>query len=321
METRDSAVDGPERGYYGLPVLKPPVWQWEIWSYFFLGGLSAGTFLVASLARLFGDEDDRRGSQVGYLLSVAAILPCPLLLIKDLGRSSRFLNMLRIVKPSSPMSMGIWGLIAFSVCSVLSAWRALDAVIGRPLPLSRALPERLVALVGSAAAIFIGGYTGVLLSVTSVPLWSRSVLLGPTFLAAAFSSGLAALGLALAFCRGISNRTLAKLRPMEVAALAVEGVMLAGFARQSDRAVRPVVSSDEHGHGFLLGAVGMGIILPLLAHLVGPHHRRSAALSSVCALVGGLLLRRALIEGGRVSAEDPQVTFWHTDRPPEKSQW
>ncbi len=308
------------RGYYGLPVLKTPVWGWEVWCYFFLGGLAAGSFVVASLARLFGDARDRSVSRAGYLISLAAVSLCPPLLIKDLGRPGRFLNMLRIVKPESPMSVGAWGLVGFSTCAALAAARELLGGWHDPLgALARLVPSRGLAVVGSCLAILFGGYTGVLLSVTSVPLWSRSRFLGPTFLASALSAGLSAVTLALSVDARDSESSIRKLDHLEVVTLAAEAAALAGFVRATDRAARPLLDPDRHGRSFVAGAVGLGIVVPAVARLIPGHRgRRSRAAAALCALLGGVLLRYAVVEGGRASAEDPAATFWHTDRPEGK---
>lgn len=317
----DSNGDRPERGYYGLPVLKTPVWRWEVWSYFFLGGLAAGSFVVASLARFFGDERDRPVSRAGYLISFAAVLGCPPLLIKDLGRPGRFLNMLRVFKPESPMSMGVWGLLGFSGCATLAALREAFGDVPGPIgDLARLAPARGVSALGTALGILLGGYTGVLLSVTSVPLWSRSRLLGPSFLASAFSSGLSAVSLALSIGGASSDLSLRKLEQAKLAAMAAEAAALAGYLRSTDRAARPLLEPARLGRHFLVGAVGLGLVVPAIAAVAAPaQSRRSTALASFCSLVGGLMLRYAIVEGGRVSAEDPQATFWHTDLPEGKA--
>src|SRR5579875_2270147 len=129
----DPVREQQEPTYYDYPALKEPVWRWEIVWYFFLGGLAAGCYFIASLAALFGGPEDRATRRIGYYLSLLALLPCPLLLIKDLGRPERFLNMLRMFKVRSPMSMGVWCLVSFSFFSGLTALiqAARDQWLGR----------------------------------------------------------------------------------------------------------------------------------------------------------------------------------------------
>ncbi|MGZ3611145.1 MAG: NrfD/PsrC family molybdoenzyme membrane anchor subunit, partial [Ktedonobacteraceae bacterium] len=90
--TPDSEHELQEPSYYDYPVLKAPVWRWEIIWYFFFGGLAAGCYVIASIAALFGSREDRAVVRAGYYLSLLSVLPCPFLLIKDLGRPDRFLH-------------------------------------------------------------------------------------------------------------------------------------------------------------------------------------------------------------------------------------
>ncbi len=188
----DTESELQEPSYYDYPVLKAPVWRWEIIWYFFFGGLAAGCYVIASIAVLFGSHEDRAVVRAGYYLSLLSLLPCPVLLIKDLGRPERFLHMLRIFKVKSPMSMGTWGLVSFSLFSGITAviQVARDGILGRwwgPRLLA-ALPQKLLAIPGSALGVFLGGYTGVLLTATSIPLWSRSKVLGAIFISSAVST-------------------------------------------------------------------------------------------------------------------------------------
>src|SRR5215475_7083182 len=109
-----SEVNMTEEGYYGLPMLKRPTWGWQIAWYFFLEGVSAGSFLMASLAARSGDKRLRPVTRAGHYTALLAFIPCPPLLIADLGDPSRFHHMLRVFKPSSPMNLGSWALSAYS---------------------------------------------------------------------------------------------------------------------------------------------------------------------------------------------------------------
>src|SRR5437667_5388864 len=129
------------------------------------------------------------------------LFPCHPLLIKDLGRPERFLHMMRMFKVKSPMSMGVWGLLGFSFFSGSTAviQAAKDGMLGcwwgtRALA---ALPQKLISMPGSLFGIFLGGYTGVLLTATSVPLWSRSKLLGGIFVSSALSTSTALISIVL----------------------------------------------------------------------------------------------------------------------------
>src|SRR5262245_14245046 len=114
-----------KEGYYGLPMLKRPTWGGEIAGYFFLEGVSAGSFLMASLAARSGDKRLRPVMRAGHYTALLAFIPCPPLLIADLGDPSRFHHMLRVFKPSSPMNLGAWTLSAYSLPLTLLAAKQL----------------------------------------------------------------------------------------------------------------------------------------------------------------------------------------------------
>src|SRR5919199_1448328 len=97
------------RSYYGRPVLKEPVWEWEIPWYFFAGGLAGASSGLSLVARLAGNE---RLARRALLAALGGATVSPVLLISDLGKPERFYNMLRVVKPTSPMSVGTWVLFA-----------------------------------------------------------------------------------------------------------------------------------------------------------------------------------------------------------------
>src|SRR5881392_2350925 len=104
-------VASPETGYYGIPLLKEPAWTWEIPLYFFVGGAAGAAAVVGAIASYTGA--DRRLVRDARWIAAAGAVISPALLIADLGRPSRFLNMLRVFKLQSPMSVGAWTLVGF----------------------------------------------------------------------------------------------------------------------------------------------------------------------------------------------------------------
>ncbi len=324
--TPDSEHELQEPSYYDYPVLKAPVWRWEIIWYFFFGGLAAGCYVIASIAALFGSREDRPVARAGYYLSLLSVLPCPILLIKDLGRPDRFLHMLRIFKVKSPMSMGTWSLISFSFFSGVTAviQAARDGILGRwwGSRLLAALPQRFLAIPGSALGVFLGGYTGVLLTATSIPLWSRSKVLGAIFISSALSTSSALISLVLRLTR-TPAQALHKLERLEWVALLVEMVGLFTFLRGTGRAARPLVGTGptEHGRTFWSFVAGTGLILPWLLQTLSLLTGRSAKrgsrrgiVISLLVLIGGYFLRRTMIEAGHTSSTDARTTLWNAKR-------
>src|SRR5579863_5162930 len=323
--TPDRVQEQQEPTYYDYPVLKQPFWGWEIILYFFFGGLAAGCYVIATIASLFGSPEDRAVARAGYYLSLLALLPCPLLLIKDLGRPERFLNMLRIFKVKSPMSMGVWGLLTFSLFSGITATiqAAKDGLLGRwwGARMLASLPQRLIALPGSAFGVFLGGYTGVLLTATSVPLWSRSKLLGAVFISSAISTSAALISLVLRLVNAPAH-SLHKLERLEWTALSAEITWLLLFLRGAGRTAHPLVGSgpDEQGPTFWRIVFIGGLTFPLLmqtrrliAKRANKRNRRGLFIS-ILVLVGGYFLRRTMIEAGHTSSRDARTTLWNAKR-------
>jgi formate-dependent nitrite reductase membrane component NrfD len=319
--TPDPQKELQEPSYYDNPVLQRAVWHWAIIWYFFFGGLAAGCYVIASIAALFGSREDRVVTRTGYYLSLVALLPCPPLLIIDLGKPERFLHMLRVFKVKSPMSMGTWGVVSFSLFCGASAvtQAARDGFLGRwwGARLLAALPQRLIALLGIPFGVFLGSYTGVLLAATSNPLWSRSRLLGAVFIASAFSTSTALITLVLHIIRAPST-TLHKLDRLEWVAIVVELTGLLAFLRNSGRAARPLVGTapKEQGTAFWSFVFGSGLLLPWLMKTLSMFNRRShgmviGVLPSLLVVVGGYFLRRTIVEAGHVSSQDARTTLWH----------
>jgi formate-dependent nitrite reductase membrane component NrfD len=305
----------PPHGYYNYPVVRRPVWTWEIPPYFWLGGIAAGAFLTASLAQRLGSTEDRRYAADGFYLAAVAVAPCAPMLIADLGRPERFHHMLRIFKPLSPMNLGAWALTAFSALAVARAIaRAAETgLFGGPFgALTRLLPKPLIELTGALTGLVLAGYSGVLLASTNVPLWAKSKLLGGLFMASAMSSGSAAVTLAAA-PRGAPDATLHRLATLESAASLGEMAMLTGYLAQSGKTARPL-TSGRFSAPFWIGAVGAGTLLPLLLHRLARRRRGRtlqslSMLASACAMAGSLALRWTIFEAGKDSAEDQAASF------------
>lgn len=314
----ESAVTKPaEMGYYGVPVIHGAHWKWLVIGYFFLGGISGSSAAIAAFANAMAGSRNANLSRTATYVAFVSLVPCPVLLILDLGRPARFLNMLRTFRTSSPMSLGSWGLTLYgALLTLLTLAQVRDDLIRATAgpALNRGSRDRQL-LAGSCgvAGLFVAGYTGVLLSATAVPLWSkRPALLGPLFLSSAMASGAAAVSLANALLQAPETDAEESLLRFEAVASMAEGSLLATWIMALGPIAKPI-STGLLGYVAREGVLGAGIALPLALSAFAsrlPRRRRAASVAAAAlTLAGGFALRFAVVEGGRLSADDPAATF------------
>lgn len=310
-----TASSGVRDTYYGRPVIKAPHWRWLVTFYFFFGAIAGGSYTIGTIANLF--SRDPAVERMSRYLSLAAVLPCPILLVLDLGRPERALNMFRVIKLKSPMSLGSWALLGLSMTATVSAaLQAVSDLLGREVAPG---VRRAVGIAGLPFSIFISGYTGILLGATNVPLWARNYLLiGPTFVASAFSGTLAALSILLGFGSGEREGTARGLARAEVVCLSTELVALtSGLVHLGT--LRKPLTTGRYGRLFWPGTYIGGILLPLGLQLAGPAHGESGSrprrvTTALLVLSGGFILRMLMIFAGRESANRPEDYFEYTRR-------
>ena len=298
----------------------PPIhgshWRWLVVAYFFLGGISAGAQVLASLADLSGKRGLGSFVRTARYLSFVAFLPCPPLLILDLQRPERFLNMLRVLKLRSPMSIGSWALVAFGGVAALGALAEAAKEKSVPAPLTALRNFRLskvLSVLGLPSGLLLAGYTGVLLAATAVPLWTkRALLLGPLFLASALSTAAAALDLTGRLSR-VGDANNPALHRIERFTLLSEALLLLVWLARRGRAGHPLAIGPL-ARWLHHGVAGLGLALPAVlsatAPFLGPRARLVAqAAGALATLVGGFILRTTVILGGNQSAADAEATF------------
>jgi hypothetical protein len=276
-----------ETGYHGQPVLKQPVWTWEVPAYFFTGGLAGASAGLAYLSEVRGNELLGRRA---WGAAMAGIAVSPLLLISDLGRPARFLNMLRMFKVTSPMSVGSWILSASGASTTLAAVNAWTGV----LPRASRLARPAAALLGLPLA----SYTGVLLANTAVPAWHESRRLLPIV----FASG-AALSAGAAGVIATPVQSAAPARRVALAGAALEMVL----KRTMEQRLGELGEPYRHGPASRYGRLANGLIASGAALLAarGSRSRPPAALAAVLLGAGALSARVSVFKAGFQSAADP----------------
>ena len=294
-----------------------PDWHWWIVFYFFLGGIAAGTYFLATLIEMFGQEEDQALARLGFRLSLPLISICGIFLIADLERPDRFWHMLfqsevvhearaegwpgggwdtiryaPLLKWWSPMSIGAWALTLFGAWSFFSFVTTFWNPRAFALFHGRNWFGHGFHLIGSGLGFFIAAYAGVLLSATNQPLWTNTDWIAPLFLTSAASTSISLL---LLLGRGISADTRERLEKADLWALGLELFIFLIFLASLGNLL-PFVLGTVEGIILVVGTLLVGLLLPLGLHLAydraNPTRVTAAAVS---ALIGGFLLRYGIV--------------------------
>jgi protein NrfD len=270
--------------------------------------LAGAAQVIATIADLFGDGDDVTTVRAGRYLALAGAILSPVLLVLDLQTRSRWLNMLRVVRLTSPMSIGAWVLAAFGATSGLAALGTLlDHAFG--VRSGRAV-ARTAGLPAAAAGAVMSYYTGALLGATSTPLWAAGYrTLPPLFAASSMATASASLSLVAA----ASDAPRSALRRLRRLALIASGVELLLSLVTNRTWEREGVGAPLRRRGLaLLGRLSVaGMLLPLAIHtlqeLTERESRVLVSAASLLTLVGGYCLRALIVLAGNASVEDPTI--------------
>jgi hypothetical protein len=286
-----------QSGYYGLPLLKEPVWTWEVPVYFFVGGAAGAASVIAAIARWVA-RDPALERDARWLSFVGGAIVSPVLLIADLGRPARFLYMLRVIKPQSPMSVGVWTLVAYSAATTKAGLMRLIAARTSSTALKRAaqvvlLPSDVVSLVSGMA---LSTYTAVLIGVTAIPVWARNARVLPLHF------GMSGLGSAAAMLELRHDHRALDRIGLGVAAgeTAIEGY----FEARREPAFDPL-HTGRSGMLIRVGAALSGPV-PLVLRLLGRRSRGLRVAAAASMLAGAAITRFAWMAAGRASARDPR---------------
>ncbi len=284
-------------GYFGLAALKAPVWTWEISAYFFVGGLTGMAAVIATATTFLGHPEITRAAM--WIAFVGGVLS-PALLIMDLGRPLMFLNMLRIFKPQSAMSMGVYILTPFGMTAIPGAL-AVELTMHDWLPhgfilsLVRFAAVALTVIAG-LSGMLLATYTGVLIGATAIPAWNRHHSILPLHF------GTAGLGSAAATLTLIGDG----LRPLDAilwVTAAIETCLWLWLMFRRHGAADRALHEGTGGMLLMPAEILLGpVSLVLLAFgLTG--------WMSGLFLFGAMLSRIGWIQAGKVSARDPEAAF------------
>ena len=279
--------------YYDQPYLKPPVWTWEVPAYFFAGGVAGIAAMIAAVAS-FAGADPRLIRDARWVAAAGAIVS-PLLLISDLGRPRRFLNMLRVFKLQSPMSIGAWTLALFAP-AVLA-----PIVVDALLPSGGTASDFIVVLADIVAlltGLVLATYTGVLIGATAIPVWAAHASVLPLHF------GASSLGAAVSIIELCGHFT-PVMNLLGLAAALGETVI---GAHLELRRLSPhsALGKGSGGLATRLGDVFSGPV-PFILRLTSAGWLPGRLVASVSAVAGSILTRYGWLQAGRQSAAESRV--------------
>jgi hypothetical protein len=281
-------------------VVKAPPWGPDIPAYLFLGGVAAGSAVLGAGADLTQRLALRR---VGRLGALGAITLGFAALAHDLGRPTRFANMLRVAKPTSPMSMGTWILTVFGPSAGLAGAAELRHLLPPRLDwLARLLgaSARPAGIASAVTAPGIATYTAVLLADTATPAWHEARRGLPFVFAGSAGSASGGLGMVAA--------PLAEAGPAR--RMALGGALLELAAQQHMEAGMGLAAEPlrQGRAGALLRTSKALTFAGAAGTLVASRHRLVAIAAGAALLAGSAVARFAIFEAGRASARNPKYT-------------
>lgn len=284
--------------YYDRPVVKEPVWIWAVPAYFYVGGAAGAAAVLGAVAQV-ADREGLHGlvRRCRWIAAVGTASGTALL-IYDLGRPARFLNMLRVFRPTSPLSVGSWVLAAIGPLSAASA--ALAGANGR----LRGLGD----LAGAGAGLLGGplaGYTAVLLSNTAVPVWQAPRRTLPAlFVSSAASSAASLLDL-----MDLDEREHRVVERFGAVAKVTDLAATVAVEREASRVERVGRPLKEGLSGTLWKAAKAATATSLVLSVMPGKSRAKRIASGALGTIGALALRFALWHAGTMSVRDPRATF------------
>lgn len=294
-------VPQPEVGdptYYDRPLLNEPVWEWVIPLYYYAGGVTGAGLALGAATQVLGPKNAARLIRRCHWMGSIGACASGALLVFDLGRPSRFLNMLRVFRPTSPMNMGAWilsGTAAASATAILLYGRRGELGIA----------GSVCSLGAGIFGLGLATYTGVLVANTAVPLWQESRRMLPALFG---SSAMSSVGSLFEILDGTTEeRRIAKTFGAigQLAEVAVAVVM-----EQQASVVPRVGEPLKRGlSGFMWKSAAALTITSAVLGLFPQRSRGKRIAAGVLGTLGSLMMRYAVAHAGVVSARDARASF------------
>lgn len=278
-----------EVDYYRLPLVKEPVWIWSVPLYFYLGGVAGGSAVLAAL--LHGSRGLRTLARYCRELAFLGTTVGASLLTWDLGRRLRFLNMLRVFRPTSPMSIGSWSLAGSGALATLT------------LVLGENPAGKVPAVALGGGGLILAGYTGVLLGNSANPLWSETRRSLPFLFGASSMASTAGLLQLLP----LSAAEQAVVQRFGTIGKAAEVVALVAVEREAGRNPEAARGHHEGKAGLLWQGAKVLLVAGIVLELVPGRSSWKRRLGGAVTTLGAICLRFAVLESGKKAASEPRA--------------
>ncbi len=295
-------------------------WHHLLAVYLFLGGLAGACFYTGALFELFGGSRMKRVAKIGSFCVLPIIIVSLIILVLDLARPLYFWHFIITIEPTSLMSHGTWLLTLFSIVGgvIVPAFFLSEEEKTKNLPVIKNLAgkdniRKIFSVIGVILGFLVAGYTGVLLAVTTVPLWSTVNWLPVVFLASASSTGLALILLILSLSKKKDELSMGLLEKADSIVIVIEilafAILLITLNAAGGRAAEAasVLLSGAYAIPFWIGIVAIGLVIPLTIELKGLTSKEAhgkgtgmAAIASILVLLGGFMVRWVFLYGGQV---------------------
>lgn len=281
--------------YYDRPLLKEPVWEWMIPAYYYVGGLTGASLVLGAAAQL-GDTSNRqalirRCHWIGFIgCSVSGVL-----LVADLGRPERFLNMLRVFRPTSPMNVGAW------ILSAAGAASAGAVMVGGPFGYLAGPFGYLAGLFGAGLAT----YTGVLVSNSAIPIWQEGRQVMPILFGA---SAMASAGSALRFFAATPEE-LKISGSFQIAGQVLELAAAHTLERRVSTVPRVGRPLQTGASGAMWKTASVLTAAGLLVSLLPGKSKKKRIAAGILGTLGSAMMRFSVAAMGTASSRDARASF------------
>jgi len=294
LPTRRSA----DPTYYETPLLNEPVWEWAIPAYYYIGGLTGASLALGAAAQLAHSRKLEPLIDRCHWIGLLGTGASSALLVYDLGRPERFLNMLRVFRPTSPMNMGAWILSGAGGAS-------FGAVLFRG---RRGLPGAIGRACGYAAGVFGAGlatYTGVLVANSAIPLWQEARRVLPVLFG---SSAMGSVGCIFGMlAESTENRRITRA----FGAIGQMAELAAGIVMEKQVSVVPRVGLPlKRGWSGVAWKTSAALTAASVVLGMLPNRSKKRRIAAgLLGTLGSLLLRFTVQHAGVVSARDARASF------------